>query len=310
MDIKELFEAFESSYVEGTRKGGFPSEKAREQIGTLKRLVQKELQAPTLFESYHEREKAPFDYYRFGLDFFRPLIDKKGSSFVGEEKLHELVDALKKGENAVWLANHQTEPDPQIISLMLEEKFPELAEQMVFVAGHRVTSDPVAIPFSRGRNLICIYSKRHIENPPEKKEEKTLHNRKAIESLKKLLHEGGKCIYVAPSGGRDRPDAQGNLLPAPFDASSVELFRILAKGTKTRFYPFSMKTYAIMPPPPTVEKALGEKRIANYSPVHLALGEKIDFDLHDSGHASKEEARETRAQAVYDQVLSLYLKES
>jgi glycerol-3-phosphate O-acyltransferase len=310
MDIKELFEAFEKSYLEGTQKGGFPADKAHEHIETLRRLVYHEIKTPTSFESYHEREKAPFDYYQFGLDFFRPLIDKSASSFEGSEQLENIIQNLEKGENAVWLANHQTEPDPQIISLMLEAKYPRLAEEMVFVAGHRVTTDPVAIPFSRGRNLICIYSKRHIENPPEKKEEKTLHNRKAIESLKKLLHEGGKCIYVAPSGGRDRPDSEGKLLPAPFDPSSVELFRILAKGTKTRFYPFSMKTYAIMPPPPTVETALGEKRIAQFSAVHLALGDEVDFAQDDSLYATKEEAREARCRAVYDPVLRLYEKET
>ena len=36
---------------------------------------------------------------------------------------------------------------------------------MIMVAGDRVTTDVVAVPFSKGRNLLCIFSKKHIENP-------------------------------------------------------------------------------------------------------------------------------------------------
>ena len=37
----------------------------------------------------------------------------------------------------------------QVISILLEKySLPELAEKIVFIAGHKVTNDPVAIPFS------------------------------------------------------------------------------------------------------------------------------------------------------------------
>ena len=52
----------------------------------------------------------------------------------------------------------------------------ELAEKVVFVAGHRVTTDPLAIPFSMGCNLLCIYSKKYIESPPELKAAKQQQN--------------------------------------------------------------------------------------------------------------------------------------
>ena len=42
--------------------------------------------------------------------------------------------------------------------------------------------------------------------------------------MERLLAEGGKCIYVAPSGGRDRPNAQGEIQPNAFDPQSIELF--------------------------------------------------------------------------------------
>ncbi len=47
---------------------------------------------------------------------------------------------------------------------------------MVHVAGDRVTTDPVAVPFSKGRNLLCIYSKRHMNNPPELASKKKMRN--------------------------------------------------------------------------------------------------------------------------------------
>ena len=69
----------------------------------------------------------------------------------------------------IFLANHQIEADPQAISLLLDDLYPNFAENMIFVAGERVITDPFAIPFSMGRNLLCIYSKRYIDHPPEKK---------------------------------------------------------------------------------------------------------------------------------------------
>ncbi len=49
---------------------------------------------------------------------------------------------------------------------------------MIFVAGERVITDPLAVPASMGRNLLCIYSKRYIDHPPELKSEKQLHNKR------------------------------------------------------------------------------------------------------------------------------------
>ena len=104
----------------------------------------------------------------------------------------------------------------------------------IFVAGDRVQTDAIAVPFSMGRDLLCIYSKKHIENPPELKGEKSKHNRLVMKTMAKLFKEGGKCIWVAPSGGRDRPNAEtGKFEVAPFDSKSIEMF------------PFTPRNYAI-----------------------------------------------------------------
>src|SRR5207253_1943319 len=146
---------------------------------------------------------------------------------------------LQAGDNVVLLSNHQSEIDPQVISLLIEKSTPKIAEEMIFVAGHRVITDPMAIPFSRGRNLLCIYSKRYIEHSPEVRAEKLQHNSKTLSALEELLSQGGKCIYVAPSGGRDRKGDDGSIEVAPFDPSSVELFFLLGQrsGKKTHFVP-------------------------------------------------------------------------
>ena len=39
------------------------------------------------------------------------------------------------------------------------------------------------------------------------------------------MRQGGRLLWLAPSGGRDRPNAEGVWMPAPFDAASVELMR-------------------------------------------------------------------------------------
>jgi glycerol-3-phosphate O-acyltransferase len=70
----------------------------------------------------------------------------------------------------------------KVISVLLEKYgLSKLAEKMIFIAGHKVTSDPVCIPFSMGRNLICIHSKKHIKNPPEDIPRKQAQN---LESMK------------------------------------------------------------------------------------------------------------------------------
>ena len=60
-----------------------------------------------------------------------------------------------------------------------------MAESIIFIAGHKVTNDPIAIPFSMGRNLICIHSKKHIKNPPEDFPMKQKQN---MDSMKEMVN--------------------------------------------------------------------------------------------------------------------------
>jgi glycerol-3-phosphate O-acyltransferase len=306
--LKTLIQEFYGSYRQALAQSSH-SQKDDKLFQQLIDLVIEKIQHPYTFSIFHQSIRQPFDYYQFGLDFIRPFVDFQHSKIFGIDNIKSIQAQLKKGENVILLANHQTEPDPQIISLLLEKIDPKLASDMVFVAGHRVISDPIAIPMSLGRNLLCIYSKKHISHPPEEKAQKILHNQKTLKKMQELLNEGGYCIYVAPSGGRDRPNAAGEFDVAPFDPQSIELFWLMGQQAErpTHFYPLALQTYHLMPPPRQVEKELGERRIIHISPVYLAFGEEIDMEnFPGNEHLDKKAKREKRAEYIWNQVRQDY----
>ena len=96
--------------------------------------------------------------------------------------------------------------------MLLDPVIPGFAESTVFVAGDRVTTDLLAMPFSMGRNLLCIFSKKHVvrghrspaecraalrclsqvigmrqNNPPEQKARKQRHNRMAMKTMQNMF---------------------------------------------------------------------------------------------------------------------------
>jgi len=295
------------SYKNAVSQSGLQPEEGEKLLFQLVRLVNQSIQNPIKFGIFHQRVRKPFDYYQFGLDFIRPLIDFKRSRILGEDQLKKINEHVTQGENVILLANHQTEPDAQILSLLLQN-YPHLAENMIYIAGHRVIEDPMAIPLSMGCNLLCIYSKKHIDHPSEEKQKKVSHNQRTMKKMGELLKEGGKCIYIAPSGGRDRPDMHGHFQVAPFDPQSIEMLRLIARraNASTHFYPLSLLTHAVLPPPTEIENEIGEKRLAHYTPVFLAFGEELDMEnIH--GHLSdKMEKRHARAQAIWQIVHDNY----
>ena len=271
--------------------------------------IEENVKAPFQFSPFHKQVLSPFNYYKFGIDFFKPLVDIPHSSVTGHVYLQEIADKLERGENVIFLANHQIEADPQAISVLLEGLHPKLAQEMIFVAGERVILDPLAIPFSLGRNLLCIYSKRHIDHPPELKAQKQMHNKKTLELMSHLLSEGGCSIYVAPSGGRDRADADGHVFVSKFDPQSIELFYLMTKKASkpTSFYPMALATYSLLPPPSTIQTELGETRTTNRGSIHLWVGPQISMDnFPGSEESDKKRKRELRADYIWDQVSTAY----
>ncbi|KAI5656364.1 hypothetical protein M9H77_25157 [Catharanthus roseus] len=264
---------------------------------------------PFEFPSYHKAIREPFDYYLLGQSYIRPLIDFR-NSYVGNISLFdEIEQKLQQGENVILMSNHQTEADPAIIASLLESTHPYLAENMAYVAGDRVITDPLCKPFSMGRNLICVYSKKHMYDDPELVEMKRRANTKSLKEMALLFRDGSNIIWIAPSGGRDRPDpVTKEWYPAPFDASSVDNMRRLAEhaGIPGHFYPLAILCYDIMPPPLQVEKEIGEKRVISFHGAGLSVGPKISFHEVAATLDGAEEAKVAYTKALYDSVSEQY----
>jgi len=83
--------------------------------------------------------------------------------------------------------------------------------------------------------------------------------------------QGGLLIWIAPSGGRDRPNEDGVWMPAPFDPSAVDLMRALTARAKPagHLFPLAMHSGEMMPPPKSTEKNLGERRLTYFTGVGM-----------------------------------------
>jgi len=263
-----------------------------------------------MFETAHTAIREPFDYYRWGCNFFYPVMNGNKSAIKGEESLNEIEKKLEAGENVVFFANHQSEADPQVVSYAFEQmNHGKLAEDMIYVAGHKVTTDPLAIPFSMGRNLLCIHSKKHLDSDPETKPMKSKQNLATMSHMQNLLKEGGALIWVAPSGGRDRRDLKTNEVPiAPFDQKTIDLFRLLGvKSKKTcNFYTMALVSYDLCPPPDFVTKDVGEQRNIRYSSIGVSIAEN---PVENVGGAEKRHLFTERAFAECDQLYNELLEE-
>lgn len=189
---------------------------------------------PYTFPSYHQRLVTPggYSYFEFGQRYVASLTDFSRSVVGHKERWDAAAAQLAAGENVVLLANHQTEADPGVFAHMLMSLHPRMAEEVVYVAGDRVVTDPMCKPFSMGRNLFCVHSKKHLNDIPELKAAKMETNRKTLVSMQRALNAGGALIWIAPSGGRDRPNADGVYLPDKFDPAAVELMRSLVARAK------------------------------------------------------------------------------
>lgn len=313
--ISDKYAALLQQFYEGYHReillAGFSEQKCNELFDLFLDVTIKQIAHPYQFQPFHAQVRHPFDYYAFGLDFLRPLVDIEKSGAFGLEYAEEIDLHVQNGSNVILLANHQIEADPQAISLLLEPSFPKLGEQMIFVAGERVTTDPLAVPFSLGRNLLCIYSKRYIDHPPELKLQKQLHNKRTMERMAELLSEGGKCIYVAPSGGRDRPNEEGIVEVAPFDPQSVEMLYLMTQRARrpTFFYSLALRTYSLLPPPQTIQIELGESRQTRRDGIQLCFGPKIDMETFEgSDSPDKHTRRANRAEQIWNRVAQDYQK--
>lgn len=266
------------------------------------------------FPSAHRRLLEPYDYYQFGQRYVGSLIDFENSVLGRPDRWARAAEQLKSGDNVIILANHQTEADPGVFAHMLAASHPEMAEEVNYVAGDRVVTDPLCKPFSMGRNLFCVHSKRHMGDDPVIKASKMETNRKTLVAMQRALNAGGCLLWIAPAGGRDRPDAQtGQWLPDKWDPTAVELMRNLAARAKPQghIYPMAMYSWPVMPPPKVVEKAVGERRVTAYSGVGISLCEELKEEElapapKDASAEEKEAAQKALADAAQRRVTDEY----
>jgi glycerol-3-phosphate O-acyltransferase len=286
-----------------------PLEPVEEHFEEYIAIIEHHLKEPFLFEPIHPRATQPIDFFAFGMRQAKLMLDMERSRVDGMEIAKQAERQIEAGENVIIFSNHQTELDCHLVSALIERECPLLADRMIWVAGDRVLTDPVAVPVSLGLHLICIYSKKHIDHPPEEKQKKLHHNRQTMRQTRDLLAKGGQCIVLFPSGGRDRPNASGEIDVAPFDPASIEMFRMLAAHSKTptHFYPLALSTYRYLPPPSEVEQELGEHRICHYVPVSIAFDKEIDFDKQANSLPKEKQARRAAvAEAVWQDVHAMY----
>eukprot|EP00268_Persea_americana_P056643 TRINITY_DN6708_c0_g1_i3.p1 TRINITY_DN6708_c0_g1~~TRINITY_DN6708_c0_g1_i3.p1 ORF type:complete len:423 (+),score=87.38 TRINITY_DN6708_c0_g1_i3:409-1677(+) len=244
-----------------------------------------DVEDPFTFSPYHEAIREPFDYYVFGQKYIRPLIDFRRSYVGNIAYFHEMEKQLQQGDNVVLISNHQTEADPAIIALLLETTNPYLAEKMTCVAGDRVLTDPVCKPFSMGRNLLCVYSKKHMNDIPELIEMKRRANTRSLKEMALLLR--GQAL---------------------FDSSSVDNIRRLLdhSGVPGHIYSLGLLCYDVMPPPPQVEKQIGERRLISYHGVGLSVAPEMSFSEIASDFENHEEAKAAFPKALYASVTEQY----
>ncbi|AQK66220.1 glycerol-3-phosphate acyltransferase isoform X1 [Zea mays] len=310
-DVASNLEELYYNYRNAVLQNGDPNayEVMLSNMMTLFDRVLLDVQNPFNFPPYHKALREPFDYYMFGQNYIRPLVDFR-NSYVGNISLfHDIEENLHQGHNVVLMSNHQSEADPAIIALLLEKTNPWISENIVYVAGDRVVTDPLCKPFSMGRNLICVYSKKHMNDFPELIEMKRRSNTRSLKEMALLLRGGSQLIWIAPSGGRDRPNpSSGEWYPAPFDSSAVDNMRRLLEhaGVPGHIYPLSLLCYEVMPPPQQVEKEIGEQRVISFHGAGLSVTEEINYGDITAHTKNADEGRELFTNTLYNSVVNQY----
>jgi len=276
--LKRTFTEFLECYVQRAIQKGLSEKEALTVMEKIYQRIFEQIQDPYPFPSTHKPTKEDSSFYDLGIKLTAPLI-LGDPEIKNPDHLREIEARLKNGENVILAANHQTELEPQILSLVCDPVAKDLFRNTYFVAGERVTTDPLAAPLSRGRHLFCIYAKRYVAEDKQIEIDRRMHNLKTIKQMKELLNQGGCCIYVALSGGRDRPDASQQIQLSPFDPSSVGLFALLAHTAKkpTHIYPLVVSTFNVLPPPLKVNKELGERRWTQGGEVSVAFGAAFPY---------------------------------
>ena len=143
---KQLYAAFEDFYsnykqtvLNSDATDASPELVARV-MGSIADRTFNQFLDPYTFPSYHTRLLEPYDYYKFGQNYVRTLINFNKSVVGHLDRFKKVQEQLDAGDNVVLLANHQTEADPGVWALLLEKVLPQMATDIIYVAGQKTTS--------------------------------------------------------------------------------------------------------------------------------------------------------------------------
>ena len=303
--------------AEAAKQCNYPGEKYQYLMNILLKEAVVNSKSLYQFAPFHRAltDENGIDYQTFGEEFFDMCMEKESSGLFGEENVKRIIEQARAGHNVILLANHQTEPDPYVIRSMFKkfvDPSDDLLSKLVFVAGAKVRTDLFSIPFSKGLNLVCINSKKYIDDDPQTRPQKVQENVNAVKALGEILGEGGHIIWVAPSGGRDRKSLESQRMAvAPFDVKSVDMFRLLSLKSKkeTHFYPLSMYTYTVLPPPEKVAMEVGERRPILRKPVHLNFGDELTEERIAKDYIDILKKNDETAQLTEEEMIALAKKE-
>lgn len=306
----DRFSRFVETYaIEAAKSGRLTEREFVYVTTTLLTVAEKNVEFP--FSPFHQAVREPFNFLEWGDRFWNTLVDLENSKIHGTVNLKLAQKYLGQGHNVFFLSNHQIEPEPQVMRGVFDHlDLPDLKEKLIMVAGHRVRSDPLSIPFSMGCNLVCVHSKKYIDSDLERQTEKRQQNLEAMRAIKRLMNQSGNVIWLAPSGGRDRPSdfrkKGSRFRVADFDAKTIQMFRLIAEKSDrpTHFFPMALSTAAICPPPPAVEDSVGEDRSCAYSPIGIAVGDELGI-TDANGFRMKHEEFAQIAQQNTEQLYSL-----
>lgn len=307
---QDFFNNYKKAIIGSNQEGA--NERLVAQVqATIADCVLNQFVAPYEFPSLHQRILEPYDYFAFGQRYVASLTDFSRSVLGQPQRWAQINKLLEAGENVILLANHQTEADPGVFAHMLKDVYPKMSTDVIYVAGDRVVTDPLCKPFSMGRNLFCVHSKKHMDDIPELKAAKMETNRKTLVAMQRKLNEGGCLIWIAPSGGRDRPKENGKWAPDNFDPAAVDLMKSLALRAKrpSHLFPMAMFSHPMMPPPTTIDKAVGERRMTHFTPVGISVCEELNVaSILATCGEDKEQQQKAVAGAAFDAVVKEYQK--
>ena len=161
---KELYPAFQdfyNNYKQTVLTSDAPDaspELVARVMGSIADRTFNQFLDPYTFPSYHTRLLEPYDYYKFGQEYVRTLINFSKSVVGHLDRFKKVQEQLDAGDNVVLLANHQTEADPGVWALLLESVLPQMATDIIYVAGMQWHQLVVRIACRRSLHLLSTTS--------------------------------------------------------------------------------------------------------------------------------------------------------